>query len=367
MSTARWRAPGAPAWLRTSLGSTVARRLFLDRAVDFWLGEVDPAWSLTERRARVVSVTRETRDATTFTLDPGARWPGHRAGQYATVDVEVDGARVRRCYSLASGPGERTVAITVKRVAGGRASNFMHDHLRPGAVVGLGDPRGDFVLPAALPARILLLSGGSGITPVMSMLRDLAARDALRDVAFVHCARTRDDVIFRAELEALAARHEGLTLTLSHDDEGGPLDAARLTALVPDAFERDTFLCGPEGMMATFEAAWTRAGASRRLRRERFGAPRAVPAGVAPTTVTLRLSRSDRSHVTDAPGTLLEQLERAGERPAFGCRMGICNTCRCTRRAGAVVDTVTGVVSREPDEEIRLCTSVALTDVDLAL
>ncbi len=367
MSTARWRAPGAPAWLRTSLGSTVARRLFLDRAVDFWLGEVDAAWSLTERRARVLSVTRETPDATTFTLDPGPRWPGHRAGQYATVDVEVDGARVRRCYSLASRPGERTVAITVKRVAGGRASAFMHAHLRPGGVVGLGDPCGDFVLPTVLPARILLLSGGSGITPVMSMLRDLAARDALCDVAFVHCARSRDDVIFRAELEGLAARHRGLALTVVLDAEGGPLDAAGLVARVPDAFERDTFLCGPEGMMTAFEAAWAREGAAHRLRRERFGAPRAAPTGAAPPTVTLRLSRSDRSHVADAPGTLLEQLERAGERPAFGCRMGICNACRCTRRAGAVVDTVTGVVSREPDEEIRLCTSVALTDVDLAL
>lgn len=367
MSTARWRAPGAPAWLRSSLGSTVARRLFLDRAAAFWLGELDPAWSLTERRARVLTVTRETADATTFTLDPGPRWPGHRAGQYATVDVEVDGARVRRCYSLASRPGEGTVAITVKRVAGGRASTFMHDHLRPGAVVGLGDPCGDFVLPAVTPERILLLSGGSGITPVMSMLRDLAARDALHDVAFVHCARTRDDVIFRAELEALAARHAGLTLTLSLDDEHGPLDAAGLVARVPDAFARDTFLCGPEGMMTAFEGAWARAGASHRLRRERFGAPRAVPAGGTAQPVTLRLSRSDRSHVAAAPGTLLEQLERAGERPVFGCRMGICNTCRCTRRAGAVVDTVTGLVSREPDEEIRLCTSVALTDVDLAL
>ena len=367
MSTARSRAPGAPAWLRAPLETAAARRLFLDRAAEFWLGELGAPWSLAGRRARVVAVARETRDATTFTLDPGHGWPGHRAGQFAAVEVEVDGARLRRCYSLASRPGERHVAITVKRVVGGRVSSWMHERVRPGALLGLGDPGGDFVLPVEAPAGLLLLSGGGGITPVMSMLRDLAARGALRDVAFVHAARSRDEVIFRAELEALAARHAGLRLVLSLDDGGGPLDAAGLAALVPDAFARETFLCGPEGMMAAFESAWELAGASTRLRRERFAAPRPSAATAAALPVTLRLTRAGRSHVAEAPGTLLEQLERAGERPAYGCRMGICNTCRCTRRAGAVVDTVTGAVSSEPGGEIRLCTSVALGDVDLAL
>jgi ferredoxin-NADP reductase len=195
----------------------------------------------------------------------------------------------------------------------------------------------------------------------MSMLRELAARDALRDVVYAHCARSRDDVIFAAELDALAARHPGLRVALHL---GGVLDEAALDAMAPDLAERETFLCGPAGMMAVVEGVWEVRGASSRLRRERFTAPRAVAGGAK---ARLHLAVSGRAVDAEAGVTLLESLERAGERPAYGCRMGICNTCRCRKRSGTVVDAVTGAVSSEPDEDIRLCVSVAQTDLELAL
>lgn len=375
----------APARLRRVLdGSllrsaprTALRRLLLDRALDFWLGELDGRLSLTESRARVLSVVDETHDVKTFELDPGAAWlrRGHLAGQWVPVDVEIDGVRVRRCYSISSAPGGDRVAITVKRVPGGRVSGFLHEHVRPGAIVGIGAPDGDFVLPRSAgtaDGKLLLLGGGSGVTPLLSIVRELARQDRLSDVVFVQGARTAADVIFADELAALAREHAGLRVSVRLDDapDARPLDDAALRALVPDFDQRETYLCGPAGMMDAVLAIYERAGAASRLRTERFvaAAPRVAIANDtrAPLPVSLRLSRSGRT-VAGGPGTVLEQLERGGERPAFGCRMGICNSCRCRKQRGTVVNVNTGRVSSEADEEIRLCVSVAQTDLELAL
>jgi ferredoxin-NADP reductase len=342
------------------------------RHVDFWLGELGSVQSFTELRARVVDIVDETHDVKTFVLAPGAAWPGHRAGQYVPIDVEIDGVRVRRCYSISSGPSRARasrIAITVKRVPGGRVSTWMHERVRRGDLVTLGTPAGDFVLPAGGAPSLLLWSGGSGITPVMAILRELAARDALEDVVFLHSARSRDDLVFQREVERMAGRFGGLRVVYLLDDAPDASNglAARLAAAAPDFAARATFLCGPSGMMDAAARIWSEAGASERLVTERFApAPRpAARAGVDGAKVFL--ARSGREVATSGAGTLLEQLERAGERPAHGCRMGICNTCRCRKVSGVVEDMVTGAVSSEPDEEIRLCVSIVRSDLELSL
>lgn len=349
--------------MQSDLLRTVTRRLFLDRQAAFWLDQLHPTWSPHEIRARVVEVITETPDAKTFVLRPNRHWAGHRAGQYTTVEVEIDGVRHRRCYSISSAPSDPRVAITVKRVAGGRVSPWLHEHLRPGHVLRLGPAAGDFVLePSDPPSPLLLIGGGSGLTPLMSIVRDLVERDAVRDVVLVIHARRRDDVIFRRELDAIAARHLGLRLLVHLDD----LDEARLARLVPDFASRTTLLCGPAGLMARVERMWATAGASDRLRREQFAAPPVtVPAPGAP--VAVRLATSARTVAADGAGTLLEQLERAGERPPSGCRMGICQTCKCRKQSGVVENLRTGAISSDPDEDIQLCISRARSDLELAL
>ncbi len=355
-----------------SAARSFARRVAKSRQIAFWMHEVDPAWSLDTLRARVVDIVAETHDVRTFVLAPNRLWPGHLAGQFVTVEVAVGGARVQRCYSISSAPGADVIAITVKRVAGGRVSTWMHDHLRRGDVVTLGAPSGQFVVPVPT-AKLLLLSGGSGATPVMSILRDLVRRDAVRDVVFVHAARSKRDVVFERELEALARRHTGLRLAffLETDDStrGGRLDASKLYTVVPDLHDRETMLCGPSAMMDALAPIWIDARIEHRLKIERF-APPVRTAGTStaePNAVKLALLRSGRCVVTTQSATILEQLEQAGERPANGCRMGICNSCVCRKRSGVVEDIVTGTVSSEPDEDIRLCVSRARTDIELAL
>ena len=326
------------------IARTAARRMFLDRQAAFWLAP------LTERRARVIDVIDETSDTKTFTLQPGPRWRGHRAGQFIPVELELDGRRVRRCYSISSAPSaatKRRIAITVKRVPGGQISNWLHDHVGPGMSVVIGPALGAFVVPEPAPGPLLLISGGSGITPVMSIVRDLAARGVVGDVRFVHHAKRREDVAFLAELQALAAQHPGLTVDVVLDDVDGGFDEARLAARVPDFATRTTFLCGPAGLMARVERLWAEAGASTRLVVERFASP---PAAV----------------MAAGACTLLEELERAGERPPSGCRIGICHTCTRKKVRGTVENLVTGVISSAPDELIQLCVSVPRGDVELA-
>jgi stearoyl-CoA 9-desaturase NADPH oxidoreductase len=376
--------------------SRAAERLFLARQAEHWLGALGRLESLRgELRARVVDVIHETPDARTFVLRPGRRWPGHRAGQWATVEVEIDGARVRRCYSISSAPGDALISFTVKRVPGGRVSGWLHERVRVGDVLTLGAPGGEFTLPldpadGALPERLLFVSGGSGITPTASMLRALEARAAdaakngggapMPDVVLVHHARRREDVIFRDAIEALAGASPWLRLVWCLDDAPGGtggFDEARLAALVPDLAERETFLCGPPPMMARVEAMWRARGLEERLRQERFVAPGASPVGAAPDSpgpdgsasarVSLHLVRSQRSVEARTEGTLLDQLERAGERPASGCRMGICRSCTCVKRSGTVRHALTGAISSAPDEPIQLCVSVPCTDVELGL
>lgn len=363
----------APRRLTNALrNSTPARKLRFRQQAAFWLAELDPTLSLDQTRARVVRIVDETDDTKTFLLQPNRSWRGHRAGQYVSVQVEIDGVRVRRCYSIASAPHQRDhIAITVKRIPGGRVSTWLHDKLSLGDVVELGSAAGDFVLPTPLPTKLLLLSGGVGITPVMSILRDLSARDAIRDVVFVHYTRRRDSVIFGAELEALAHRHPGLRVCVVADDDNpqrGGFDEAHFAAQVEDYAERATFLCGPAALMDRAEWMWRKAAAAARVRRERF-APAPRPAATTGNVggAQVELVRSARQVVARGDGSLLDQLERAGETPTYGCRMGICHTCKCRKRRGTVENLITGELSSDPDEDIQLCISAARSDLELEL
>ncbi len=364
----------SPVISRRRLVPRMARGLFLDRQLAFWRKELGLAPAgLT--RARVVAVVKETADVRTFLLRPGAGWRRHQAGQWVSLEVEVDGVRLRRCYSLSSGPSDLFVSITVKRVPGGRVSGWLHDNVRVGDMLSIGPAMGEFVLPETgrskptPPTGLLLLSGGSGVTPVMSILRELEVRGPIEDVVFVHHARSRADVPFAADLAWIARRNPGLRVIIHCDDEGvRGFDEARFTEAVPDFARRETYLCGPAPMMVRVEETWLRAGATAKLRRERFAAPIVTRTqGDDEKLVQVRLSAAGRTVTAGGEGNLLEQLERAGLTPKFGCRIGICQTCKCRKTSGTVLDLISGAISSEPDEDIRLCTSVARSDLELGL
>lgn len=365
------------------LGSKTLAALTAPHGVDRYLEMVNPMWAAVEVRAQVVEVVRETdgvaagaAPVATLTLQPTRTWRGHRAGQYVQVGVDLPGGRrTTRCFSIssaASGPGERfTITVRANREAPEPArsvSTFLVEHAAPGQVLHLGQAEGEFTLTEspATPTnnRLLMISGGSGITPVMSQLRTLL-RDgygghAGRKVTFLHFARSPEDQIFAAELARVAAADNGVDVHLRYGDQVFTEDELR--RLVPDFRDTDTWACGPAGLVDLVRAAYA---GSPRLRLEFFKlATAGAPAGGAEGDVTF--ARSGRT-AANSGASLLEQAEAAGLAPEFGCRMGICFSCTSRKSEGTVLNMLTGETSSLPDEDVRICVSAPVGDcvVDL--
>jgi ferredoxin-NADP reductase len=257
--------------------------------------------------------------------------------------------------------GARTVTITVKAMPEGFLSTHLVGGVKPGTIVRLAAPQGNFVLPDPAPPAVLFVTAGSGITPVMSMLRTLVRRDQITDVIHLHSAPTAADVMFGAELERLAADHPGYRLRVRTTRSQGRLDLSRLDTEVPDWRARQTWACGPEAMLKAAEHAWAAAGAHERLHLERFAVSRAAPAG-AGGTVTF--AKSGKTTTADAATSLMDAGERLGVQMPFGCRMGICQSCVVSLEEGHVRDLRTGV-EHEPGTRVQTCISAASGDCTL--
>lgn len=325
-----------------------------------YLDLVSPLRAGADLCGRIEAVHPETGDAATVVIRPGRGWRGHTAGQYVRIGVDVDGVRLWRAYSLTSPTNRRDgrVTITVKAVPDGKVSNHLVRRAQPGTLIRLDQPTGDFVLPQVKPAKVLYLTAGSGITPVMAMLRDTE----FDDVVMVHCAPRPQDVIFRKELHGLAA-DKRLRLIEVHTDTDGKLDIARLDALVPDWAERETWACGPAGLLDAAEEHWTEQGVKERLHTERFR-PGIVVAGGDGGAVTF--SATGKTIDADGATPLLDIGEEAGVLMPSGCRMGICFGCVTPLKAGAVRDLRTGEITEaEPGVLIQTCVSAAAGPCDI--
>ncbi|MDO9494428.1 MAG: ferredoxin reductase [Nocardioides sp.] len=298
----------------------------------------DPLRSGTDLRGRIVSVIPETADSATIVLLPGKDWAGHQPGQYLRVGVDVDGVRLWRTYSLTHGPrADRCISITVKAIPDGKVSNHLVRHARAGQMLQLGQAEGDFVLSDPLVDKLLLVTAGSGITPVIGMLRNLFSRaqrvDA--DIVLLHSALSRSEVIFGDELRRYAASG-WLRLVELHTDVDGMLDVADLDTIVPDLAERTTYACGPVGLLDALEAHHTERELPLHIERFRT----AVLATGEGGTVTF--AKSGITVEGDGSTPILDAAESGGVLMPSGCRMGVCFGCVLPLREGAVRDLRNG-------------------------
>jgi stearoyl-CoA 9-desaturase NADPH oxidoreductase len=305
-------------------------------------------------RGRVVAVHPETRDSVTLVIRPGRGWRGHVPGQYVRLGVDVDGIRRWRAYSVTSALADALISVTVKAIPDGVVSNHLVRRAAPGLVVHLDQATGDFVLPAPRPRKVLFVTAGSGITPVMGMLRN---HTELTDVVHVHAAPSTNDAIFGGELRQLA-REGRVTLHEQHDDVHGLLSADRLVELVPDLADRETWVCGPAGLLDVVEQLYADKGISDQLHTERFR-PTVVVAGEGGSVTFDR--QGAEVHAGGAT-PILDAGEEAGVLMPSGCRMGICFGCVVPLREGAVRDLRTGELTTAvegDDVKIQTCISAA--------
>ncbi len=336
---------------------------------DDYLELVNPLWSTREMRGRVERVERESADAVTVLIKPGWAWPGHSPGQYLRLGIEVDGIHHWRAYSLTSDPNrpDGCIAITPKLVEGGKVSPFLFNRVKPGAIVRLGGIEGTFVLPDPLPEQILFITAGSGITPVMSMLRRLSGAGQLSDVVHVHCAREADGVIFARELAEMRLSHPGYRLERWLTGQRGRITPDQLADVCSDWRERETFLCGPSGLLEAMSAHWRSEGYADRLHIEHFQPPQVLGEGERGCGGTITFRKSGVEAMSDGEQPILKVGEEAGASLPFGCRMGICHSCVGRLRSGQVRDLRTGRVHGQPGELLRTCVNAPEGAIEIDL
>ena len=351
--------PGTIPWERVrSAGAKLTTPLHPDD----YLRLVNPLWTSRELRGRVEEVIPETEDAATLVIRPGWGWRyEHRPGQYVGIGIQVDGKFQWRSYSVSSPPTRkgRTISITVRAMPEGLLSSHLVKGLEPGTIVRLALPEGDFVLPDPPPANILFLVGGSGVTPVMAMLRTLHRRGTMPDVVMHYSSPTEERMIFKRELDDLDQQHDSLTVHRLFTDTDGILELDDLDTICPDWRERETWACGPSPMLDAISERWEKEGIEDQLHVERFSLELGGDGGEG-GTITFR--NTGKTVEVDGATTVLEAGEQAGIGMPYGCRMGICHTCTITMVSGKIRDLRNGDEFGNPNEPVQTCVTAAVGD-----
>ncbi|MGF0538099.1 2Fe-2S iron-sulfur cluster-binding protein [Agrobacterium sp. ES01] len=343
-------------------------------------------WSDKEHMLECVAWTPETPDVMTFTFksDHPGHWFRYQPGQFLTLELPVGPEPVMRTYTISSTPSRPyTIQVTAKAQKDSIGTRWMMEHLQPGMKLKAYGPVGDFSYVRHPGDKYLFISAGSGITPMMSMTRDLSDREPDSDIAFVHCARSPNDIIFRWELEYKARYMPHFTLgfiveqlerTQLWSGLKGWVDRAKISLLVPDFLDRKVFCCGPAPFMATVKDALQSAGFDMDHYHEEAFLPAAAPApivvpdyadGEKPTKVTFAMSGKDG--LCEPGHTLLQAARASGVRIAAACESGLCGTCKVMKLKGEVDMQHNGGILEEEIEEgyILACCSRPLTPVEI--
>jgi stearoyl-CoA 9-desaturase NADPH oxidoreductase len=344
------------------------RRLFSPLRPDDYLEMINPLWTTKELRGKVEGVEPQGSEAASVLIRLGYEWPGHKPGQYIRLGLIIDGRYHWRAYSLTSDPQSEDglISVTPKKVETGVVSPYLVERIKLGEVVRLGEIEGVFTLPEPLPAKMLFISAGSGITPIMSMLRSLDRRGELGDVVVIHSARSREQVMFLSVLEDLDRRHDKLRLDLRLTSERGRMSPDELDELVPDWREREGFCSGPGELLDALIEYWENNGDPDRLHFERFQPKIGGDAGEGEGGEVSFLE-SETTVDCDGGTPILEAGEKAGLNLAYGCRIGICHTCVGTLKSGKLRDLRSGEITEPTGQDVRICINTAEGDVELAL
>jgi len=366
--------PRPPRAARARSPLSLLHRWVAPDVFDFWATRLHPTWTWDRPLARIVDRQAQSRDAVTLLLQPNRHWRGFRPGQHVNLGVEIDGVRMTRSYSLSDAPrADGRIAVTVKHIEGGRMSRHLCQDARIGDVVDLGQAFGEMTWPQGAEDAWLFLAGGSGITPLMSLLRAHAANGMPTALTLLYWARNRDELCFVDELRALAQRFPQFTVHFvltrerepAEGEHSGRIGSEMLSVLVPDLEQRAVYACGPGGFVDS--ARTLVASNARSFSAEAFTPPPTNIDADAGGHVEVTLAASGRTLSVPRGQSLLTALEDQGLKLASGCRMGICNTCACGKVSGTTRHLHTGDAIGEPVSALRLCVNAAASDLVLDL
>ena len=352
-----WMRAGAP--LLAPLRRLTSSAWLREADVDLLLQTLHPAWRLNRVMAQVEAREWVAEDMLALTLRCNGNAHNWQAGQHVQLYLAQDGIRLSRSYSLTAVHGDGRIQLAIKRQVDGRLSNQLLDHLPVGQVLELGQASGSLCWPTNSNG-VLLLAAGSGITPLLGLLRQALAQGFAAPVTLLHYVRQRSQRSFSRELHSLMSQYPNLQVRWAISGE--PAQADELAGRFQPAHLHDMpgsslLVCGPYGFVASVREQW-----GGELQAEAFSLP-VSDALASATLLQLQFARSQLAVFGDSASSLLQQAEAHGLRPTHGCRQGICTACTCTLLSGTVRDLRNGQLHSEPGQPIRICVSVPQGDV----
>lgn len=338
--------------------------IWVTKDLNFWLSRIHPLWSFTEALAQVVNKETVAKDTVCLTLKCNRHVKLGQAGQHHPVRVLIDGRQYERQYSLALHPSDKNhLQLTVKKVHGGKVSTYLCDQIEIGTLLSLGEPYGDMQLGQV--ENTVLLAAGSGITPMLSMLRQWS-KTPKQPVTLLYWVKTQEDIAHRAELERLAAEHAAFTLKVLKTQEypiQPRLNMNTFMELAMNLSQSTVFACGPAGFVKDAEEFSSKAQA---FMGEAFSLPVAV-ANAERRMIEVTLLKQNKVVQIPSDQPILLGLEQADIQPTYGCRMGVCNKCSCPKVQGHIQNMLNGEQNAEPSTQIKLCINHAQSDLILDL
>jgi glycine betaine catabolism B len=331
-----------------------------------------------------VGVRDETPTIKTFAFRADGELVQHEAGQAVTLNLEIDGETLTRTFSVSSAPEPGgVIEMTIKAHPDGRATAWLHSMVRPGSVLRGRGPRGRFTLARRTVEKLAFVSGGSGATPLMAMLRHLAATDPNADVAWFHAARGVDEILFASDLARLQEAMPNLTVSVAVSRAGpgwfglrGRLSRRLLSVAIPDVGRRDMFCCGPAAFMQEAKLIYAAEGGPKEsFHQEAFGPSVAQPqyeaTGADPdyAAASYMLRVGERTLQVRADETILQASLRQGVIIPCGCGQGLCGTCRVSKVAGEVDMNHQGGLAPEEEQQgyILACSTRLRSDAEIRL
>ncbi len=325
----------------------------------------NPLWSLTRTQAKVLRIESECANVFSLYLKPNHLFKGFKAGQHVSLELDVDGQRKSRTFSISNAPqANGIIRLTIKINPNGWASKAA-SQLKPGQIVGISQASGIFTATQS-EHPVLLIAGGSGITPIMAMLQSWAQQKQKPNAVLLFSCRTRADMIFSKELETLVHQWPELVIKTHFSKDHGHLNAGHLSNAAPDYAQRDTYLCGPTGLMETISDVYQAQGLSAKLKKEQFSQWQFFVDEDA-ESFDIYVDAQKSNFVALRGQSLLEAAESHGLNPKNGCRRGICMSCQCWKKSGVVHNHITDKPSSDGAEWIQLCISTPLSHVQLDL
>lgn len=329
-----------------------------------------PLWSANDYRAQVQQVRSESDNCYTLVLRPNKKWPGFQPGQYVELHVIKNGAKVSRCFSISSAPDQYnqfgTIELTIRMQDKGRITPWLKQALNESSTVGLSAAQGDFIIKdRARP--ILMIAGGSGITPFRSFLHSQSDVWPIQKASLFYYARNHGEHLFSQELINISANCSRINTHLISTHEIGHLSLEQLQQQCPNYLDYDVYICGPNSMISEVNELLLKAKVeAKHIYIERFG-PAPVDFSKLDQTGSVNFSQSRKSAELGNNTNLLDLAEKNGMQPESGCRMGICHKCSCRKKSGVVYNTLTDSYSDTGQEDIQLCISVPVGEVTLEL